>query len=180
MDPAIHLALRFSFALLLAVSAWHKLRDVRRFRDVIADYDVLPAAFSGAAAVSVTAAELLSSLALATGLAVAAGGAGAASLFILYAAAIYANVARGRTGIDCGCMGPAARVPLSGALAIRNVALAATAAMLLVPAIPRPMTWADVASALAATAALSACWLASERLLALAPRAAVLRARKRP
>ena len=47
----------------------------------------------------------------------------------------------------------------------------------LLPAAPRPLGWLDLAGAAMATAALAACWMAAERLLALAPRAAALRRR---
>jgi uncharacterized membrane protein YphA (DoxX/SURF4 family) len=178
MDPAIQLALRLAFALLLGAAASHKLRDLARFREVLRAYELLPDAAVSAAAVAVAGAELLLSSALLLG-SNAAGGA-VVVLMLAYAGAIQSNVMRGRTDIDCGCMGPAARVPLGTGLVLRNVLLAAAASLLLVPASPREMGVADVASAVAATAVLSACWLATERMLALAPRAAKLRAQRRP
>lgn len=180
MDPAIVLTVRLSLALLLAVSAWHKLRDPRRFRAVLAAYEIVPPALVRAVAPALAAAEVGIALALATGALPAIAGVAAATLFLVYAFAIQVNVARGRAGIDCGCMGPAVRVPLSGGLVARNVVLAAGASIVAMPSAARALAWADCAGAVAATVVLSLSWLASERLLALAPRAAMLRSRRRP
>lgn len=178
MDPAVSLALRAAFAVLLATAALHKLRDSARFRAVLVAYDVLPGRSVAAVAAAVAPVEAL----LATGVAFgsAAAALAAAVLMLVYAAAIETNVRRGRRDIDCGCTGAAARVPLSRALVARNLGLAASLLLLVLPVTPRALSWIDGASVLAATAALAACWMASERLLAVAPRAAALRARRRP
>ncbi len=173
--PPLLLMLRFSFALLLGAAASHKLRDLARFRAVLVDYDVLPAAVARAAAPALAIFEAAIAVLLATGVAMHVAAASASALMLVYAAAIHTNVTRGRTDLDCGCMGPAARVPVSSALVVRNLALAAAAAAMLAPASARATHWVDVASAFAATLALSAAWMASERMLALAPRAARLR-----
>jgi hypothetical protein len=179
MDPAIEYTLRFSFALLLGSAATHKLRDLARFRATLVEYDILPSAAAGGAAVAIATVEAVLAAMLASGVALAAAAAGVCALMLAYAAAISANVARGRTDLDCGCMGPAARVPVSPALVVRNLVLAAAPAALLVPASARAPHWIDVASALLATLALAASWLATEKMLALAPRAATLRASSR-
>ncbi len=177
MDPVVSLALRASFAVLLATAAWHKLADPARFRAVLAAYDLLPGRFVAPLSAAVGPVEAALAFAVALGSAEAA--LATASLMLAYALAIETNVRRGRRDIDCGCTGAAARVPLSRALVVRNVGLAGGAALLALPVVSRPLTWIDVASALAATATLAASWTASERLLALAPRAAALRARRR-
>jgi uncharacterized membrane protein YphA (DoxX/SURF4 family) len=179
IPPALLLTLRFSFALLLAAAAMHKLRDIARFRATLVEYDVLPAGVARAAAPGIALAEASLAAMLTAGLALEAAAASVSILMLAYAAAIYTNVARGRTGIDCGCMGPAARVPVSSALVLRNLLLAAAASMMLVLPPAAARHWMDAVSAVAATLALSACWLASERMLALAPRAAELRSRGR-
>lgn len=182
MDPAIEYTLRFSFALLLAAAATHKLRDLSHFRATLVEYDILPPAVTAGTAVAIATLEAALAAMLAAGVAVPATAACVCALMLAYAGAISANVARGRTDLDCGCMGPAARVPVSPALAIRNLVLAAAAVLLLVPGSARAAHWIDVASALVATLALAASWLATEKMLALAPRAARLRAssRRRP
>jgi hypothetical protein len=97
-------------------------------------------------------------------------------LMTVYAAAIATNIRRGRTEIDCGCSGPAARIPLQPALVVRNALLAGASLLVGVPASGRVLTALDLACIVFATIALAASWQASERLLALAPRAAAMRA----
>lgn len=175
MDPALQLALRAALALLLATAASHKLRDLARFRATLAEYEILPRAIVTAVAPAVAVAEAVLAVMLLSGSAVALAAVAVSSLLLAYAAAISVNVRRGRLDIDCGCMGPASRVPLGHGLVLRNLLLASAAALLVVPAAPRVLEWLDVAGALAATVALSACWLAVERMLVLAPRVAALK-----
>jgi uncharacterized membrane protein YphA (DoxX/SURF4 family) len=175
----LSLTLRFSFALLLGAAAIHKLRDLARFRATLAEYDVLPRGLADGAAPILAILEATLAALLVAGVAVPAAASAVTALMLAYAAAIHTNVLRGRTDLDCGCMGPAARVPVSAALVLRNLALGAAAATLVVTASGRAASWPDVASALAATLALAASWQAGERLLALAPRAARLRSSSR-
>jgi uncharacterized membrane protein YphA (DoxX/SURF4 family) len=175
----LSLTLRFSFALLLGAAAIHKLRDLARFRATLAEYDVLPSGLVDGAAPILAILEATLAALLVAGVAVPAAASAVTALMLAYAAAIHTNVLRGRTDLDCGCMGPAARVPVSAALVLRNLALGAAAATLVVTASGRAASWPDVASALAATLALAASWQAGERLLALAPRAARLRSSSR-
>lgn len=173
MDPTIDLTLRGALGLLLLAAALHKLRDPRRFTATLADYRLLPRRLAGAAAALVVGAELVVVAALAVD--PPRGLAGAAALFALYAAAIGINLARGRRHIDCGCAGPAARRPIGGWLVARNAVLVAVALAGLVPLAPRPLVWVDGLTVIAATAALAACWTATDRLLALAPAVARIR-----
>ena len=175
MDPALQLALRAAFALLLATAASHKLRDLAGFCELLAGYEIMPRAIVGAVARAVTLAEAILAAMLLFGVGVPLAGALVSTLLLAYGAAIHVNVRRGRTDIDCGCMGPASRVPLGHALVVRNLLLAFAAALLLVPEAPRELALLDGVSVVATSAALSACWLASERLLALAPRVVALR-----
>jgi uncharacterized membrane protein YphA (DoxX/SURF4 family) len=175
----LSLTLRFSFALLLGAAAIHKLRDLARFRATLAEYDVLPRGLADGAAPILAILEATLAALLVAGVAVPAAASAVTALMLAYGAAIHTNVLRGRTDLDCGCMGPAARVPVSAALVLRNLALGAAAATLVVTASGRAASWPDVASALAATLALAASWQAGERLLALAPRAARLRSSSR-
>jgi uncharacterized membrane protein YphA (DoxX/SURF4 family) len=176
---SLSLTLRFSFALLLGAAAIHKLRDLARFRATLAEYDVLPSGLVDGAAPILAILEATLAALLVAGVAVPAAASAVTALMLAYGAAIHTNVLRGRTDLDCGCMGPAARVPVSAALVLRNLALGAAAATLVVTASGRAASWPDVASALAATLALAASWQAGERLLALAPRAARLRSSSR-
>lgn len=180
MDPAVTLALRCSFALLLASAASHKLRDLARFRAILEAYEILPAAAVAAVAPLVAAVELALAALLASGLVAPFAAAATSALMLAYAAALQVNVQRGRSGLDCGCAGPASSVPVSPALVVRNLVLAAAALLIALPASGRPLAVLDFASAATAVLVLSACWLATGRMLALAPRVAELRRRRRP
>lgn len=175
MDPVLQLSLRTAFALLLASAAWHKLRDPQRFRAVLAAYELLPPRAAEAVAPAIGAVEAVLAAGLLLGLLLPWVAAAVSLLMLTYAAAIEVNVRRGRTDIDCGCMGPASRVPLGRELVARNLVLALAAAALAAPATTRPMVWLDAVGFLATVGTLSLLWLAGERMLVLAPRAAFLR-----
>ncbi|MFN2426429.1 MAG: MauE/DoxX family redox-associated membrane protein [Candidatus Binatia bacterium] len=175
MDPALQLSLRLAFSLLLATSASHKARDLPRFRETLAAYELLPRTLVAAAAPAVVVMEALLAAMLLSGSGVAVAGAAVSALMLGYAAAIQVNLSRGRVDIDCGCMGPASRVPLGPGLVVRNLMLSAAAGLLVVPERARALVWLDAVGVVAALIGLAACWLALERMLALAPRIAVLR-----
>lgn len=175
MDPVLQLSLRAAFALLLASASWHKLQDPRRFRAVLAAYELLPPRAAVAVAPVLGVVEALLAAGLLLGLLLPWAAVAVSLLMLTYAAAIEINVRRGRTDIDCGCMGPASRVPLGRELVARNLALALAAAALATPGSTRPMVWLDAVGFLAAVATLALLWLAGERMLVLAPRAAFLR-----
>jgi hypothetical protein len=166
MDPAITLTLRFCLALLFAAAATHKIRDALAFRDTLSRYELVPAALVGLVGAALMGADLL--VAVAVVFATWASGL-AAAILALYTVAIAINVWRGRTDLSCGCMGPAASAPLSAWLVARNLVLVAVALAAAAPQSARPLVWFDVITVIGATGALVACWLASERLLALAP-----------
>lgn len=180
MDPALLLALRSSFALLLASAASHKLRDLPRFRAVLAAYDLLPPSSVAVTAPALAGVELALALLLASGLLAPVAAFATAALMLAYAFALQVNVRRGRTGLDCGCAGPASPVPVGPGLVLRNLVLATAALVLALPSSGRALQLADFASVAAAVLVLSACWLATGRMLALAPRVAELRRRRRP
>jgi uncharacterized membrane protein YphA (DoxX/SURF4 family) len=178
IDPAVAIALRSALALLFLVAASHKLRDLPRFREAFSAYEVLPRAVLSAAAPMVPALEGALAVALGFGIATPVAAVAAAALMLAYASAIAANLARGRAGIDCGCMGPAARAPLSPWLVARNLVVAAAAVVVALPVAARGLSWLDIVAAAAATATLASCWAATGRMLALAPRVAAVRPRR--
>jgi hypothetical protein len=175
LDPAIAAALRGALALLFGAAALHKLRGPAAFRAVLADYRVLPARLVPPAARLVPLAEGAAAAALLAAAGAAVGPALAVALLALYSAAIAVNLARGRRDLDCGCLGPALRQPLSGWLLARNALLASAALACLLPAAPRPFVWLDGVTAAAAAACLALFWSAGHRALANAPRLAALR-----
>jgi hypothetical protein len=172
IDPAFEHVLRGGLALLLASGAVQKARDRARFRAAVAGYALLPERATGAAAAGFALAEaaLAAGLLLPAPLGVRAPAlAAAALLFAVYGAAIGVNLARGRRAIDCGCGGPAARVPLSGWLVARNAVLAAAALACAGGAAPRALAAADVVTIAGGVAALALLWTAAHGLLAQAP-----------
>ena len=175
MDPVIDATLRTALALLFFVAAGHKLRDLGRFRATLAEYRLVPAGLVPLAAALVVGAEAAAAGALLVPGARAAGLVSAASLLVVYGAAVAINLARGRRDIDCGCAGPALRRPISGALVGRNAALAALALAGLVPVHPRALLWVDALTVAGATAALAAFYASLDRMIVFAPGLARLR-----
>jgi len=170
IDPVLIATLRAGLALLLAAAALHKLRDRASFAVVLAEYRVLPGALLHSGVWLVPACEAAIAVALlAPG---PLGPAAAAALLALYGGAISANLARGRRQLDCGCLGPSLRQPISGALVARNALLATGALACLLPAAPRALVWLDAATVAAATACLALFWHGAHRALALQPRLA--------
>ncbi|HET6803163.1 MAG TPA: MauE/DoxX family redox-associated membrane protein, partial [Casimicrobiaceae bacterium] len=122
VDLAATLVLRafaLAAALVLVAAALQKLRDWPSFRAAVADYRLLPDAFTVPVALAVPAAELLAGVALMVE-PLRILGAGLASVVIgTSTAAVAINMLRGRTHIDCGCGGIEGRQPLSWALVVR-------------------------------------------------------------
>jgi hypothetical protein len=101
-------------------------------------------------------------------------------LLAVYAGAMGINLLRGRRDLDCGCMGPGARSPVGAGLIVRNLILM-TAALVagFAPVHPRTLAWVDFLTVPLAIAVLAALYAALERVLALAPTVAALRAEGR-
>lgn len=170
-DSAVRLALRLALAAMFATAALHKLRDPRRFAETLRNYRTLPEAAAPPAAAALVVGELAVAAALVLPTPVALGATGALSLLAVYSAAVGVNLARGRRDIDCGCLGPGHRQPLSEWLLLRNGMAAVAAAALLLPETARPLGWIDTLSLAAALASLSLLWVAGNQLLALTSRA---------
>jgi len=170
IDPIVAWVLRASLALLFALAAWHKLRDVTGFRETLREYRVLPDVFVSSAAGTVIATEVLTSLALCISGAASMGAAMAALLLGSYSAAIAVNLIRGRRSIDCGCLGPAADQSISPALLGRNAILVAGALAAMLPAGHRSLHWVDSLTFVAGLATLSLLFIAANQLLATSTR----------
>lgn len=143
IDPALAWILRASLATLFATAAAHKIRDPQSFIRTFAEYDILPRRFSASGAIALVAAEL----SIATGLLIAPRGIpvgfAAVSLLLIYSLAIIVNLIRGRLEIDCGCLGPASRQPLSAWLVMRNGVLILGAAATSLPISDRSLHFID-------------------------------------
>lgn len=121
--------------LVFARAALHKLSDREDFRAVLAEYRLLPGWAVAPVAHALPLLELLAAALLLVPPARAAAAALAFVLLALYAAAIAANLLRGRRTLDCGCGGPGRGIGWGHAA--RNAALAALAWLpLAAPAAP--------------------------------------------
>ncbi len=168
-DPAVQLALRVALATMFAGAAAHKAAAPRAFAATLRNYRLLPDPLCGAAAFALLTTEI----SLAAALLVAPGSAAplaAVVLLALYSGAVAVNLARRRRDLDCGCLGPRHRQPISGWLLARNGVAAAAAATLMLPANPRPVGPIDAAAIAAFVAVAAVLWLAANNLLATWPR----------
>ena len=167
LDPVVASVLRIGLALVFAAAFLHKARDVRGFAATLADYRLLPSAWAPGLVPVFLAAEAVTAGLLLAPLPGAPGGLAALGLLATYTAAIAINLARGRRDIDCGCLGPWARQPLSYGLLVRNGLLVAAALGVLVPTGARALHWVDGITVLMACAALALLWEAANRLASL-------------
>lgn len=168
IDPVIAWTLRLALALLFSAAAWHKLRDLGRFEGTLRAYALLPAPATRLFSRTLPGAEIAIAIMLVHP-ASHLGGIAAASLLLVYTAAIGINLARGRRAIDCGCFASSSATPLSNALVARNVALIAAACALLLPVSLRPLVWVDWLTLLTALFASSLLWAAGQRLAQTGP-----------
>lgn len=139
LDPACAAVLRLCVALLLFSSLLHKMRDLAAFRVALEGYALLPAVWVAPAARLVTGAEAVLGIAILLPVVGSYAAMASAALLTTYTAAIAINVNRGRTSIDCGCGGPAGRVPLSGALIVRNGILVLVSLLAALPTAARSL-----------------------------------------
>lgn len=143
IDPVVAWIAALAASLIFAASAAIKLRNLELFESAIINYRILPEALARPFSYLLPIAELAGALAL---LPVASRTAGAAVLLMLLAAftiGIAVNLMRGRYDVDCGCFGPALRQTLSWWLVLRNGALAAMVALLLLRPENRALTMLD-------------------------------------
>ncbi len=110
-------------AFVLLRAALHKATGLGVFEGIVADYRLAPSALSGPIAKTLLALEALCVALLLWPGSSQIGALLAAVLLLLYAAAMAANLIRGRSFIDCGCGGQSES--LSWALVARNLALTA-------------------------------------------------------
>jgi hypothetical protein len=130
LDPGSYLAVRVAVAEMFTVAALGKLRAPARFAETLREYRLLP----GWAVLPTSRALPVMEILVAAGLAIPLGkpwpALGAAGLLLLFAAAMAANLARGRGTIDCGCAMGAGRVHrLRWAFVARNLAAASLLAL---------------------------------------------------
>lgn len=164
MDPVVSGILRALLVWVFGQAALHKLRDPSAFAGVVRAYRLVPDALAPAVAVLLGAVEVgLVAALLVPGLGIHAATL-AATLLGVYSLAIGVNLVRGRRDVDCGCLGPGQRQPLSGGLLVRNGALVAAAVGVAVPVSDRGLGWLDGVTVLAGAAVLVLLFSASVRL----------------
>ncbi len=141
LDPVILYSLIGGFALLFALSAREKYQDMAAFQLKLENYQVLPAALAPAMATVIFMTEVVATTLLLTpayfyGLAVSA------VLMLVYTFGIAVNLYRGRTHIDCGCLGSPGE-GISGYHLLRNTSLLVVLAICFLPPAVRQLIWLD-------------------------------------
>ena len=146
IDPVIDITIRGAFALLFALAAMEKLNDRETFQYQLEEYQLVPTGLIPVAGMAIIFAEVAIAIALLiqdSFYGVMMG----SSLLAVYASAILINLIRGRTWMDCGCLGSAGE-GLSYWLVTRNLVMLATLMILLVPTVERTLVWLDYFSIL--------------------------------
>jgi hypothetical protein len=169
IDPVIEISIRLALALLFAGAAWHKASNLHRFEAVVRGYHLLPAPWLPAASRLLPLVEAVLALGLVYGPSGLVAACGAATLLLIYAAAIAVNIVRGQRDIDCGCFASSSRAPLSPGLVGRNLGLTAASLLTLAPQRARTLVWIDWLTVGMTLIVLSLLWLASQRLAQTAP-----------
>lgn len=138
---------------IFAVTAYHKLAAPAEFRNLVAEYRIVPAAAVGLVAGALPCMELVAAI----GLTLSSLRRGAAllsiALLIIFTSALLINLARGRRDLDCGCHFGKARTPISPGLLVRN----AMVALCLIPvamteSVVRSMHWIEILTVVSASA----------------------------
>lgn len=110
--------------LILGLAALSKFRDLRGTEETIANYRIVPMAWTHMASIALPSVEFALSVCLLSGEDRVAPFA-AAVLLLVFSYAIGLNLKRGRAHIDCGCNLGRAGQPLHWLLVVRNISLAA-------------------------------------------------------
>ncbi len=141
LDPVILYSLLGGFALLFALSALEKYQDMTAFQLKLENYQLVPAVLAPAKANVLFLGELVTTTLLLTP-AYRYGLAMAMALMAVYGLGIAVNLARGRTHIDCGCLGSQGE-GISGYHLLRNGSLLLLLAMCFLPVQDRVLIWLD-------------------------------------
>ena len=164
VDPILQWLAATALALLFAGAAYGKLRDLSGFRFVLSSYELLPEPIVAVFAVTLPIVELLLTVALCMPATWSVSPWLALALLGLYACAISVNLLRGRTHLDCGCMG-AGHKALSPWLVVRNLIVMLLPVLLLLPVLPRELVWFDGLTLLFGVAALALIYRLGDQLI---------------
>jgi len=139
LDPLPGLIGQLGIGWLFAWAAWHKVRGFAAFQGVLASYRLLPARAIRPAAAGLLFAEAITGVGAMLGSTLAL--LVAITLLVLYGGAIGFNLLHDRVLADCGCGGQPQ--PLSWWLVGRNMILAGSAGLALLPVGERALTLLD-------------------------------------
>lgn len=148
---------------LFLLGAAAKAKDFTGFTGTLAAYMIVPERLLAPVAALIVVVEMVAGIA--TVAAVALGSQAAlgviAALLLVYAVAMAVNILRGRTHIDCGCLGfGTGRASLGWELVGRNLLLATVAlAVFALPMTARPLGAVDTISGIGAILAFALLYL---------------------
>jgi hypothetical protein len=168
LDPTVSAIIALGVALLFGAAALHKLVDWPRFRAALTDYRIVPVWLAPGAALGLVAFEGATAATLPFSASRPIGAFLAAALLTSYAFAIGVNLLRGRTSIDCGCLGAGRRSRIGGWMVIRNLGVAAAALAAALPTTGRSLTSLDVVTIAGAVLCVAALYAAQDTLQRIA------------
>ena len=144
MDPLLELMIAWSLAALFAGSTLHKLLALSEWPGVVRNYRLIPDALAEVVSGVLLCAGALTAAALLWAPTHRIGASAAAIQLIAYGAAMWINVKRGRSSIDCGCFGSRLRQGISRWMVARNGVMAFAALTLLLPISRRELSAAEI------------------------------------
>src|SRR5450432_4015855 len=144
LDPCAGYLLVTAYAVFFGWAAYLKGSNIRAFSAVLGHYHLLPKVLTPTAAFLVLLCEATIAVLLLIPPTRALAAIMGAGLCLLYSLAIGINLKRKRRDLDCGCLGPSKRRPISGWMLWRNLALAATLLIICLPWSPRALDGIDM------------------------------------
>jgi len=169
VDPVVSWIAALAVALLFAAAALHKLRDWSRFSGIVGDYRLLPPALVTPGASLIVLLEVATVALLLAPALRPVGGLLAGTLLVVYALGIAINLRRGRTTLDCGCVSAGHRRRIHRSMVVRNLLLAASMLLVVVPSTARGVTPLDVLTVAGVTIVVVLLYLTTDTLAAVTP-----------
>lgn len=142
LDPVFAYAAATAMGCIFLSGACAKLMDVKRFAAVLDNYALLPDTWIDPVAWLLPLFEIAAGAMLLWPATRELGSVLALALLAVVSAAAAVNVARGRTGFECGCGGD--ELPLASGLLLRNAALAILLLAAAQRTAARPVVWVDI------------------------------------
>lgn len=164
LDPAIGGLIVGCFAVLFLSGASHKLRDMRRFAEVLAAYKLASAINRWQPSWLVPLFELGVGFGLLLPRSRTTAAAVGICLLLGYGISIAVNLRAGNDAIACGCGGPDERRPIAAWMVWRNLLLAGVLATAMLPWNGRALEWTDAATIGCGLLAIALLYSCVERL----------------